>query len=59
MRLGSHASLPWKLIVQMRNKLVHEYAHVRADIVWTTLKNDLPTLVAEIDAYLTSTRGAP
>ena len=53
------AGLPWKLIVQMRNKLVHEYAHIRADIVWTTLQGDLPKMIADIEAYLLSTRGGP
>jgi uncharacterized protein with HEPN domain len=53
------AALPWKLIVQIRNKLVHEYAHIRADIVWTTIQGDLPKMIAAIDAYLISTGGSP
>jgi uncharacterized protein with HEPN domain len=51
--------LPWKLIVQMRNKLVHEYAHVRADILWATIQDDLPKLISEIRAYLASGRTSP
>ena len=52
-------ALPWKLIVQMRNKLVHEYAHIRADIVWTTIQDDLPKMINEIEAYLAATGGPP
>ena len=46
--------LPWKQIVQMRNRLVHEYAHIRADLVWVTAQHDLSVLVLEIESFLKS-----
>src|SRR5437588_7965577 len=46
--------LPWRLIVQMRNKLVHEYGKSRTDIVWETLGSDLPPLMGVKEAFLAS-----
>lgn len=37
-------SIPWKLLYGMRNRIVHGYDGVNMTIVWTTIKNDIPTL---------------
>lgn len=45
-------SLPqfsWGEIIGMRNKIVHEYDGVRLDIVWATVREDLPALIAELE----------
>lgn len=34
--------VPWRHIVDMRNKLLHEYFDVDLEIVWHTIKKDLP-----------------
>jgi uncharacterized protein with HEPN domain len=36
----------------MRNFLIHEYFGVRKDVVWTTCKNDLPSLKEAIRKVL-------
>ncbi|MBK9969110.1 MAG: DUF86 domain-containing protein [Holophagales bacterium] len=36
----------------MRNRLVHGYASVDHDIIWTVAADDLPALVAELEAAL-------
>ncbi len=33
----------------MRNQLVHEYFRVDYDIVWQTVKEDLPSLVEALE----------
>jgi uncharacterized protein with HEPN domain len=48
---GARESLPgvpWFEIIGMRNRLVHGYASVDHDIVWTVVTSDLPSLVREI-----------
>ena len=40
-----HAVVPWQGIYGLRNRIVHDYGHVDLDIVFSTLKNDIPGLL--------------
>jgi uncharacterized protein with HEPN domain len=40
--------IPWRDIVGMRNRLVHAYFEINLDILWRTVQDDLPPLVAEL-----------
>lgn len=42
------ASIPWKDMIGMRNKIIHEYFGVNYKIVWKTAKQSLPPLKAKI-----------
>lgn len=44
--------ISWKDIVGMRNKLIHDYLDVDIDIIWDTVKNDIPTLKRGITKIL-------
>jgi uncharacterized protein with HEPN domain len=44
--------LPWSKMVSMRNFLIHEYDDVDFAIVWETVKNDLPPLIAALEEIL-------
>ncbi len=44
--------LPWSDIVAMRNRLIHGYDSVDPDILWTTIKDDLPYLLKAVDRLL-------
>lgn len=44
--------IPWVEIVAMRNRLIHAYFDVDLDIVWETVQNDLPPLVATLKSIL-------
>lgn len=37
--------IPWRDIIGMRNRLVHEYDEIALDIVWETIVESLPELV--------------
>lgn len=37
--------IPWRQIVAMRNRLIHAYFDVDLDVVWRTVKDDLPPLI--------------
>jgi uncharacterized protein with HEPN domain len=39
-----YPDLPWKQIVGMRHKLVHDYVHVDYDLVWDTVTQHLSPL---------------
>jgi len=41
--------LPWNAMMNMRNVLIHEYDDVDLPIVWDTVQNDLPPLIAALE----------
>jgi uncharacterized protein with HEPN domain len=45
-------NLPWADIVAMRNRLIHGYDSVDPDILWTTIKEDLPHLLNAVNRLL-------
>ena len=47
-------NIPWKQIIGLRNRLIHEYFDVDYDIIWQTIKEGLPPLVIEIKKYLST-----
>lgn len=49
---SKHPMIPWKMIIGMRNKIVHDYGNVQLDIVYNTIKHDLPELLKYINELL-------
>jgi uncharacterized protein with HEPN domain len=45
----AHSQVPWRSMVLMRNVVIHQYDQVDLDIVWETVTNDLPALIAAIE----------
>lgn len=45
----SAPQIPWRSIIGMRHKVVHDYLHVDFDIVWAVATVDLPPLVSELE----------
>ena len=46
------ASIPWREIVSMRNRLVHAYYDINTDILWKTVTEDIPTIIPILHAEL-------
>jgi uncharacterized protein with HEPN domain len=44
-----HKDLPWNEMVGMRNRLVHNYFDVDLSLLWTTVTDDLPALIAVLE----------
>ncbi len=40
--------IPWKEMILMRNKLIHEYFDLDKEIIWETIKKDILFLKKEI-----------
>ncbi|MEW6624160.1 MAG: DUF86 domain-containing protein [Bacillota bacterium] len=43
-----HCTIPWKSIVEMRNRLIHGYFDIDLDIVWQTVVSDIPPLLEDL-----------
>jgi len=43
--LKDHSEIPWVDMRDMRNFVVHEYFRINDQIVWETIKKDIPPLV--------------
>ncbi len=44
-----HADLPWKAIIGMRHKVVHDYLNVDEDIVWDTATQEMAPLISQLE----------
>ncbi len=49
---SAHPSVPWAVIIGMRNRLIHAYFDVDLDRVWDTVENDVPLLISELEKLL-------
>jgi uncharacterized protein with HEPN domain len=47
-----HPSIPWQLAADMRNKLIHGYDVIEYEVVFDTVKNDLPALATSLDPVI-------
>lgn len=46
------SGIAWPAIVGMRNRLVHAYFDVDSEILWTTVRERLPSLLRELNVIL-------
>jgi uncharacterized protein with HEPN domain len=44
-----YPAIPWLQIIGMRNRLIHGYDSIDFDILWQTLVEDLPPLIAALE----------
>lgn len=49
-----HIDTPWNQIEKMRHVLVHGYHQILPEVLWLTIKDDLPALKANVWNYLSS-----
>lgn len=40
--------IPWRKMIDLRNRLIHGYFDIDLNIVWDTITNDLPPLIVEL-----------
>lgn len=49
---AQHPDVPWDLMYGMRNRIVHDYFEIDLEVVWRTVKQDLPSLRLQVFAAL-------
>ena len=45
-------NIPWTAIVSMRNRLIHGYFDIDADLVWKTATEEIPELQRALEALV-------
>lgn len=47
-------AIPWQNIINMRNRLIHAYFDINLDTVWSTITEDLPPLITQLEKIVVS-----
>jgi len=54
---AQHPEIAWREMTGMRHRLIHGYAEVRLDLVWTVAREHLPPLIAMLEPLVPPDRG--
>jgi len=46
---AAYPEVEWRLMKAMRNKIAHEYYMIRAEVVFNTVRKDLPPLLTKLE----------
>ncbi len=49
---GKYPQIPWRQMINLRNRLIHGYDAVDKDILWNIIRQDLPPLVKALKSIL-------
>lgn len=50
----NHSRIPWKEIIGMRHRLIHGYDNIDYDLLYQTIQEDLPALVALLEEIVSA-----
>jgi len=45
----AHPEVVWNKMIGMRDRLIHGYFDINLDVVWQTVTEDLPPLIAQLE----------
>jgi len=45
-------NIPWRILIGMRNRLIHAYFNINLDVVWSTSTEDIALLVTELEKLI-------
>lgn len=47
-----HPQIPWSDIVGMRHRLIHRYDEINYDVLWETVTESIPALIAQLEQII-------
>ena len=47
-----HPEIPWRDMIDLRNRLIHAYFDLNPDVIWKTVQQDLPKLLPVLKIIL-------
>jgi uncharacterized protein with HEPN domain len=50
----AHPEIPWRLIVDQRNVLIHSYDEVEEERIWGLAEQDIPRLIEQLEELITT-----
>ena len=48
--VSAHPEIAWTAIRGMRNRIVHEYFILNFETIWTTIEEELPRLIQQVES---------
>ena len=55
----SESEIPWRAMIGMRNRIVHDYLGIDDDMVWNTVIHRIPLLILRLEAlFIASDHGS-
>jgi uncharacterized protein with HEPN domain len=45
---GAHPEIPWRLIVDQRNVMIHAYDEIETERIWALAQQDIPRLLEQL-----------
>jgi len=49
---SAHPEIRWSEMIAMRHRLVHGYDRISTEIVWRTIRDDVPELIVQLERLL-------
>lgn len=49
---AAHPEIPWKEIIGIRHRIIHDYMNINYDVLWAIATNDLEPLIAHLRSIL-------
>ena len=53
----AHREIPWRTIIDARNRIIHGYGDIDEDVAWDIVSRDIPALMPLLRALLAEAEG--
>jgi uncharacterized protein with HEPN domain len=47
-------NIPWRMVIATRNQLIHGYAGIDDDVLWSIIQTDIPELLVSLREFISN-----